>query len=145
MLYGKYGSNFVHTMLRLMKEQNYVSVVNDQKGCPTWAFDLAEIIITFIRLTNENIKIPYGIYHYTNEGEITWYDFAKEIYYQARTLGILTGSCDVKCCTSLDFPAKVKRPAFSVLDKGKIKNTLGIIIPLWNDRLKEYLLNYHFE
>jgi len=138
-LYGKYGNNFIHTMLRLMKEKESVSVVNDQRGSPTWARDLAGTIITFIRLVNEGKTIPYGIYHYTNEGEISWFDFAGEIYAQAKALGILTKDCDVKPCTSAEFPAKVKRPAYSVLDKTKIKNTLGITIPAWNESLGKFL------
>ena len=145
-LYGKYGNNFVHTMLRLMKEREYISVVNDQKGSPTWARDLSETIITFIRLTGEGKTIPYGIYHFTDEGEITWFEFAREIYAQARALGILTKDfreiqeCEVKPCTSAEFPAKVKRPAYSVLDKGKIKKTLKITIPSWEESLKKFLI-----
>ena len=138
-LYGRYGNNFVHTMLRLMKEKESVSVVNDQKGSPTWARDLAQIIIMFIRLVNEGKTIPYGIYHFTNEAEITWFDFAREIYTQAKALGILAKDCEVKSCTSAEFPAKVKRPAYSVLDKTKIKNILGIMIPAWNESLYKFL------
>ena len=138
-LYGKHGNNFVHTMLRLMKEKESVSVVNDQKGSPTWAHDLAQVIITFIQLVNEGKTIPYGIYHFTNEGEISWFDFAREIYARAHALGILTGNCEVKACTSAEFPAKVKRPQYSVLDKTKIKNTLGINIPVWDESLRKFL------
>lgn len=138
-LYGKYGNNFVHTMLRLMKERESISVVNDQQGSPTWARDLAETISAFISLTAEGKTIPYGIYHFTNEGEITWFDFAREIYTQAQANGILTKNCEVKPCTSADFPAKVKRPAYSVLDKSKIKTTLGITIPSWDESLRRFL------
>jgi len=140
-LYGKHGNNFVHTMLRLMKEREGISVVNDQWGSPTWAYDLAETICAFIRLTGEGKTIPYGIYHFTNEGEITWFDFAKEIYAQAHVLGILTKPCEVTPCTSADFPAKVKRPAYSVLDKSKIKNTLGLAISSWEKSLREFFHN----
>jgi len=138
-LYGKHGNNFVHTMLRLMKERESVSVVDDQRGSPTWARDLAETICTFIRLSGEGKTIPYGVYHFTSEGEITWFDFAKEIYRQGQELGILTKDCEVKPCTSADFPARVKRPAYSVLDKNKLKSTLGIIIPLWDESLRGFL------
>jgi len=138
-LYGKYGNNFVHTMLRLMKERDKVKVVNDQRGSPTWAFDLAEAIIAFIKAGQAGKDVPYGIYHFTDEGEISWFDFAKEIYDQGRILGILTGKCDVMPCTSSEFPAKVKRPAYSVLDKSKIKSTLVINIPAWEKSLKEFL------
>ena len=138
-LYGEYGGNFVHTMLRLMKEKESVSVVNDQRGSPTWARDLSETIITLLRFVADGKTVPYGIYHFTNEGEITWFDFAREIYRQGYTLGLLTKDCNVLPCTSADFPAKVKRPAYSVLDKAKIKKTLGIKIPAWDTSLKEYL------
>jgi len=140
-LYGKYGNNFVHTMLRLMKERDKVKVVNDQKGSPTWAFDLAEVIIAFIKAGQVGKDVPYGIYHFTNEGEISWFDFAGEIYNQGRALGILTKDCDVISCTSSEFPAKVKRPAYSVLDKRKIKTALKINIPTWEKSLEEFLQN----
>ena len=139
-LYGKHGNNFVHTMLRLMKERESISVVNDQRGSPTWTYDLAEAIITIISLVNKGNIIPYGIYHFTNEAELTWFDFAREIYSQGRVLGILTKDCEVKPCSSDEFPAKVTRPAYSVMDKTKIKNALGINIPVWNDSLRKFLL-----
>jgi dTDP-4-dehydrorhamnose reductase len=138
-LYGKYGNNFVHTMLKLMKERDKVKVVNDQKGSPTWAFDLAEAVIAFIKARQAGKDVPYGIYHFTNEGEISWFDFAKEIYDQGRALSILNRDCDVMPCTSSEFPAKVKRPAYSVLNKSKIKTVLEINIPTWEKSLKEFL------
>jgi len=138
-LYGEHGNNFVRTMLRLMNEKESISVVNDQKGSPTNANDLAQTIIEFIKQSGSGKTIPCGIYNYTNEGEITWYDFAREIYKQAKAAGILTKDCDVKPCTSADFPAKVTRPAYSVLNKAKIKNALGINIPVWNDSLKKVI------
>ena len=141
-LYGKHGNNFIHTMLRLMKKRESVSVVNDQRGSPTWARDLAETICAFIRLAGEGKTIPYGVYHFTNEGEITWFDFAREIYTQARALGLLEKDCEVKPCTSADFPAKVKRPIYSVLDKSKIKEALGVTIPLWDESLGRFLSEY---
>ena len=144
-LYGKYGNNFVHTMLRLMKERESVSVVNDQRGSPTWACDLSEIIITFLRLVDEGKTIPYGIYHFTDEGDITWFDFAREIYAQSRAAGILTTDCEVVPCASADFPAKVRRPAYSVLDKAKIKTALGITIPAWNESLWKFLSGFFDE
>ena len=142
-LYGKYGNNFVRTMLKLMTERESISVVNDQTGSPTWAHDLAKTICDFIR--HEGKEIPYGIYHYTNEGEITWFDFAREIYAQAKALGVFPKNrgaiqdCEVKPCSSSDFPARVKRPSYSVLDKTKIKTTLGINIPVWNESLRKFL------
>jgi dTDP-4-dehydrorhamnose reductase len=131
-LYGKHGNNFVHTMLRLMNERNEIKVVNDQRGSPTWAYDLAKVII--------GIKdIPFGIYHFSGEGNITWFDFAKEIRKNGKELGLIKKDCDVKPCTSAEYPAKVTRPSYSVLDKNKIKAALGIEIPSWDKSLKDFL------
>ena len=140
-LYGIYGNNFVKTMLRLMNERDELKVVNDQRGSPTWAYDLANVIITIIQRFDSGKNIPFGIYHYTNEGEITWNDFANEIYKQGKELNLITKNCEVKPCTSSDFPAKVKRPAYSVLNKFKIKNNLEITIPEWENSLLKYLKN----
>jgi len=139
-LYGKHGNNFVHTMLRLMNERDEVKVVNDQWGSPTWTFDLAETIITLIKTVDSGKSISFGIYHFTNEGIISWFDFAKEIYKQGREQGRITKECSVKPCTSAEYPAKVKRPAYSVLDKSKIKTALEIEIPAWDKSLKEFFV-----
>ena len=141
-LYGKYGSNFVHTMIKLMNERSEIKVVDDQRGSPTWAFDLAMIILTFINAVDTGKEIPYGIYHYTNEADISWFDFAREIYYQGHALGIIIRDCEVKPCISAEFPAKVKRPSYSVLDKTKIKKNLGITLPFWKESLGQFLINY---
>jgi dTDP-4-dehydrorhamnose reductase len=133
-LYGRHGNNFVHTMLRLMNERDEIKVVNDQRGSPTWAFDLAVAVLAVIKK-----DIPFGIYHFTNEGNITWFDFAREIYRQGRECGRIAKDCAVKPCTSAEYPAKVKRPAYSVLDKSKIKTALGIEVPAWEKSLKEFL------
>jgi dTDP-4-dehydrorhamnose reductase len=140
-LYGQYGNNFVATMLRLMKERDEVKVVNDQRGSPTWAFDLAGAICALMDGADKGPggSVPPGIYHYTNEGNITWFDFAREIYRQGRALGLLSKDCAVKPCTSAEYPAKVKRPAWSVLDKGKIKAALGLEIPSWDKSLGNFL------
>ena len=138
-LYGKHGNNFVHTMLRLMNERDEVKVVNDQRGSPTWAFDLAQVLLAVIKETDSGKNIPFGIYHFTNEGNISWFDFAKEIYRQGRELGRVKKDCAVLPCTSAEYPAKVKRPEFSVLDKSKIKSALKIDIPSWDASLKEFL------
>jgi len=138
-LYGKHGNNFVHTMLKLMKERENISVVNDQCGSPTWAYDLSQTIITIINQTNKGKTIPFGIYHFTNEGVCTWYDFANAIYDEAKILGIVSKPCEIKPCTSAEYPAKVKRPVYSVLDKSKIKNCLELDIPYWKTSLIEYL------
>jgi dTDP-4-dehydrorhamnose reductase len=138
-LYGEYGNNFVHTMLRLMQEKDTIAVVNDQRGSPTWAHDLTETIIMFIKAFDNGRDIPFGIYNFTNEGDISWYDFAREIYAQSRERGIVTRDCTVQPCTSAVFPAKVKRPAYSVLDKTKIKTVLGLTIPPWDASLIKFL------
>ncbi|MDR3343451.1 MAG: dTDP-4-dehydrorhamnose reductase [Treponema sp.] len=138
-LYGKHGNNFVHTMLRLMQERDTLLVVHDQRGSPTWAGDLAQTVLTLITTVDAGTVIPYGIYHYTNEGNITWFDFAQEIYTQGRRLGLLTTDCTINPCTSDEFPAKVKRPHYSVLDKTKIKTALGLEIPAWNVSLEAFL------
>jgi len=138
-LYGKHGGNFVSTMLRLMNEKDEVKVVDDQRGSPTWTFDLAMAILSMIKNVDSGCDVPFGIYHYTNQGNITWFDFAKEIYRQGRELNHIKKDCAVKPCTSAEYPAKVKRPAFSVLDIGKIKAILKINIPAWDKSLKEYL------
>jgi dTDP-4-dehydrorhamnose reductase len=138
-LYGKHGNNFVHTMLKFMKERGSVSVVDDQRGSPTWAYDLSGLIADIISACQGGSQIPYGIYHYTNEGSITWFDFARKIYEQGRRLGLLDGECSVKPCASAEFPARVKRPAYSVLDKAKIRAALGIDIPAWDESLGNYL------
>ena len=138
-LYGRYGNNFVATMLRLMNERDEVKVVNDQRGSPTWARDLAVLVVEIIRAVQRDRAPAYGIYHYTNEGSITWYDFAREIYDAGRSLGLVTKECAVRPCISAEYPAKVTRPAWSVLDKTKIRAALGITVPPWDISLRYYL------
>lgn len=135
-LYGKHGNNFVHTMLRLMKERPLIKVVNDQRGSPTWARDLSLAILSFIE---KGDAIPAGIYHYSNRGDITWYDFAREIYAQGCSRGLIPPGCSVEACTSEEYPAKVKRPAYSLLDKSKIEAALGQSVPDWKDSLSSFL------
>jgi len=140
-LYGKYGNNFIRTMLKLMNERDVIKVINDKRGSPTWTYDLAFVIIDLIRQTDEGSAIPYGIYHYSNEGNISWFDLAMEIYIKGRGFGLLTKNCDVIPCNSDDFPYNIKRPAYSILDKTKIKSTLKINIPLWDESFQKYLIN----
>jgi dTDP-4-dehydrorhamnose reductase len=139
-LYGRHGNNFVSTMLRLMNERSEISVVDDQRGSPTFARGLASAIIQIVKAGD---SLPFGIYHYTDLGDITWFDFAREIYRQGRSLGLVNKDCAVRPCTSAEYPAKVKRPAYSVLDKTKIQHALGIDIPEWNESLKDYLRCLH--
>ena len=138
-LYGAYGNNFVNSMLRLMNEKDEIRVVNDQRGSPTWARDLAMAVLAFIKAEDIGLDVPFGIYHYTNEGNISWYDLACEIYRQGREMGIIGKDCIVRPCTSAEYPSRVKRPAYSVMDKSKIKKTMQIKIPDWNASLRGYL------
>ena len=128
-LYSEFGKNFVKTMLRLTAEKPSIQVVNDQRGTPTYAGDLADTIVKILDQKEEG-----EVFHYTNEGECTWYEFAKTIAEYAGHTG-----CEIRPCTSDEFPSKVHRPAYSVLDKSKIKSALGISIPHWTDSLKKCL------
>ena len=134
-LYGKSGNNFVSTMLHLMNERESLKVVNDQRGSPTYAVDLAKTVLRIMQLNNHQ----YGIYHYSNEGNITWYDFAGEIYRQGKEMGLLKRTCSVVPCTSSEFPQKAHRPSFSLLNKQKIKETFSLSVPNWNESLSSYL------
>lgn len=126
-LYSSFGNNFVKTMRRLTSEREQLSVVFDQVGTPTYAGDLAMLIWHIIE--EEKYKQQQGVYHFSNEGVCSWYDFAKEI-------ASLSGKeCDIRPCHSDEFPSKVKRPAFSVLDKTKVKKDFGYMVPYWKDSL----------
>lgn len=142
-LYSEYGKNFVKTMLNLTATKPQLKVVFDQTGTPTYASDLANAILTIIQ------KPVQGIYHYSNEGVCSWYDFTKMIQQiaveletpeTAETFGTHR-ACEVLPCHSEEFPSPVKRPAYSVLDKAKIKETFGVKIPYWTESLKVCLLN----
>ncbi len=124
-VYSRYGKNFVKTMLRLMQEKPAISVVNDQTGTPTYAADLAQTIITIINTAEWH---P-GIYHFSNEGIISWFDFALAIKELSHS------NCTVNPIPTSSFPTPAKRPAYSVLDKTKIKTTFGIHINNWRDSL----------
>lgn len=126
-LYSTFGNNFVKTMIRLGKEKPELGVIFDQVGTPTYARDLAVAVFTAI-----NSGIVPGIYHFSNEGVISWYDFTKAIH---RLAGITT--CHVKPLHTSEYPTPAARPHYSVLDKTKIKSTYGIEIPYWEDSLKE--------
>ena len=129
-LYSEFGKNFCKTMLNLTATKPQLNVVFDQVGTPTYAWDLAGAIVA--ALNNPVV----GIYHYSNEGVCSWYDFTKMIQeYSGNT------NCDVQPCHSNEFPSPVTRPSFSVLDKSKIKETFGIRIPYWAESLKRCLLN----
>ena len=129
-LYSEFGRNFLKTMLNLTATRPAVSVVFDQVGTPTYARDLAGAILRILEVPDP----ACGIYHYSNEGVCSWYDFAREI-------AILSGhtACEVLPCHSSEFPSRVHRPPYSVLDKTKIKQTFGLSIPHWTQSLRECL------
>ena len=144
-LYSEFGKNFVKTMLHLTATKPQLKVVFDQVGSPTYAYDLAQAISVLL----EDYKKEYfncqlstvnyskiGVYHYSNEGVCSWYDFTKMI---AEIAG--NTSCDIQPCHSDEFPSPVKRPAYSVLDKTKVKETFGIKVPYWTDSLRKCMAN----
>ena len=128
-LYSEYGKNFVKTMLNLTSTKPELKVVFDQCGTPTYAQDLADAIFDIIE--NRQFEGNEGIYHYSNEGVCTWDDFTKMIAEIAGNNG-----CDIQPCHSDEFPSKVVRPSYSVLDKTKFKETFGTKVPYWTDSLK---------
>lgn len=144
-LYSEYGKNFCKTMMQLTATKPQLKVVFDQVGTPTYAWDLAQAIAVIIEdykkeafnshLSSFNYS-KTGVYHYSNEGVCSWYDFAKMIaeYSGAK-------SCDVQPCHSDEFPSPVKRPSYSVLDKTKIKDVFGVEVPYWTDSLKKCIHN----
>lgn len=136
-LYSEYGKNFVKTMLRLTEEKESLKVVFDQVGTPTYALDLATAILAVIddyriHRGSSGIYDKTGVYHFSNEGVCSWYDFTKAI---ASMSG--HNACDIQPCHSNEFPSPVVRPSYSVLDKTKIKDTFNIKIPYWTDSLRK--------
>ncbi len=129
-LYSEFGHNFVKTMLQLTATKPQLKVVFDQTGTPTYAGDLAQAIFDIVE--NRQFEGHSGVYHFSNEGVTSWYDFTKKI---AELAGHT--ACDIQPCHSDEFPSPVKRPAYSVLDKTKIKETFGVRVPYWEDSLKK--------
>ncbi|MBQ8470671.1 MAG: dTDP-4-dehydrorhamnose reductase [Alistipes sp.] len=132
-LYSEFGKNFCKTMMTLTATKPQLKVVFDQVGTPTYALDLAKAIAVVIEKFDGS---QTGIYHYSNEGVCSWFDFTKMI---AEYNG--TTACDVQPCHSDEFPSPVKRPAYSVLDKTKIKQVFGVAVPYWTDSLKQCIHN----
>ena len=129
-VYSSFGNNFVKTMLRLGREKESLGVIFDQVGTPTYARDLALTILDIIpKITNEKVEI----YNYSNEGVLSWYDFAKEIMRMAKL------DCKINPIQTFEYPTPAKRPHFSLLNKSKIKSTFNIEIPFWKDSLDECL------
>ena len=145
-LYSEFGKNFCKTMMNLTGTKPQLKVVFDQVGTPTYALDLADAILTVLKdyetchcEERSDVAISYrktGIYHYSNEGVCSWFDFTKMI---AEYNG--TTACDIQPCHSDEFPSPVKRPSYSVLDKTKIKETFGVKVPYWTDSLKKCISN----
>ena len=133
-LYSEFGKNFCKTMLNLTATKPTLKVVFDQCGTPTYAYDLATAVFDII--TNRKYEGNTGIYHYSNEGVTSWYDFTKMI---ARIAG--HNNCDIIPCFSVDFPSPVKRPSYSVLDKTSFKETFKISVPYWVDSLEKCIKN----
>jgi len=125
-VYSSYGANFVKTMLRLAKEKSELSVVFDQVGSPTYARDLARVALDILsKIENDGVEI----YHYSNEGVCSWYDFAKEIMRMAKL------TCMINPIETTEYPTPAKRPHYSLLNKAKIKKDFGIVVPYWKDSL----------
>jgi dTDP-4-dehydrorhamnose reductase len=133
-LYGAQGPNFVYTMLRLMRAKERIGVVADQRGSPTWAHDLAAALATILGAS----ETKPGIYHFTNEGETNWHEFALEIHRLGREYGILERDCAIDALTTDQYPTKTKRPAYSILSKAKIAATFGIRPPEWRESLAHF-------
>ena len=127
-LYSPYGKNFMNTMIKLTAEKDNINVVFDQVGTPTSAADLAALIYAVI---TDRMLDRQGIYHFSNEGVCSWYDFAVEVR------DLCGNICDIRPCHSNEFPSTVERPQYSVLDKTKVKNTFGAAVPYWKNSLKE--------
>ena len=143
-LYSEYGKNFCKTMMNLTAKKPELKVVFDQVGTPTYALDLAKAILVVLGDYRENLSgrkySKTGIYHFSNEGVCSWFDFAKMIASFAEQT-----ECKIEPCYSCDFPSPVKRPAYSVLDKSKIKATFGVEVPYWTDSLKKCISNLKAE
>ena len=133
-LYSEFGKNFVKTMLNLTSTKPQLKVVFDQTGTPTYAYDLAKAIVEIVE--SKKYVGNEGIYHYSNEGVCSWYDFTKMIAEMAGHT-----ECDIQPCHSSEFPSKVVRPSYSVLDKSKIKAVFGLTIPYWTDSLRICIQN----
>lgn len=142
-LYSEFGKNFVKTMLNLTSTKPQLRVVFDQVGTPTYALDLAKAIMIILDNYNkESLTLNHepftqnGVYHFSNEGVCSWYDFTKMIAEYSGQTG-----CDIQPCHSEEFPSPVKRPSYSVLDKTKVKQTFGVSVPYWTDSLKQCIIN----
>lgn len=133
-LYGGHGKNFVYTMLRLMDSRDEIGVVADQFGSPTWTGDLAAFILYLVNKDSTG----FGTYHFSNEGEISWFDFARSIYFIGRELGLLSKDVVINALKTEEYPTKAPRPPYSVLSKEKVKSC-GYTVPHWEESLRSFL------
>jgi len=138
-LYGLRGNNFVYTMLRLFKERDLVKVVDDQWGSPTYTVDLAGAILKIV----EDDSVSYGVYHFTNEGVASWYEFARTIYKKVKSLGLIEGNkkVEIQPIKTEDYPTAARRPRYSVLSKEKIKREFNLKIKDWGKALEDFLIS----
>ena len=143
-LYGIGGSNFVHTMLRLMRERTTIRVVADQYGLPTWTVDLAHAIVRI--LSNTNAQKPWGVYHFTNAQQpgveapgISWHQFAMAIFAAGQDANLLSRDCAIEPITTREYPTSAPRPAFSVLDSSKTRKIFGAEQPDWRSSLTRFI------
>ena len=150
-LYGFDGNNFVYNMTKLMNSQNQVNIINDQTGSPTCAVELASVILKIIEKSDNATEAfgkhsapAFGIYHFTNAGQTTWYDFAQEIYKLGKKSGKITQDCTINPCSTEEYGATVERPAFSVLNKDKICKELKIKLPSWQSCLEKFIKSERF-
>jgi dTDP-4-dehydrorhamnose reductase len=134
-LYGEDGNNFVYTMLRLMRRKDEIGVVADQRGSPTWAQDLARTIVAMLK----DRSGKSGIYHFTDAGDISWYDFAVTIHEKGRKLGILEKDCRVVPLATGQYPTRARRPTYSVLSKEKIQRDFKVTVPAWDESLGRFM------
>lgn len=150
-LYGFDGKNFVYTMTKAMNNRDSVKVVSDQRGTPTCAVDLASTVLKIIEKSEKaktffgkNSAPSYGIYHFTNLGETSWFEFTQEIYNLGIKYNRITKNCEINPCTTEEYGAKVERPLYSVLSKEKIVKELKIKIPNWKQSLDKFIKNERF-
>ena len=151
-LYGFNGHNFVYSMTKLLNTKDSISVVNDQRGSPTNAADLASTIIKIVltsanapKLFGKNSALPYGIYQFTNSGETTWYEFAKKICELGKKYKRITQDCSINPCSTEEYPTAAKRPHYSVLSKEKIQKALKLKIPSWEESLEKFIKSENFK
>lgn len=140
-VFGEAGNNFVKTMLRVGAERQQLKVVNDQHGSPTYAGDIAKVILSFVDCYCDQLTLPWGVYHCTNEGETTWYDFACAIFDKALSAKVLDKTPEILPIPSSEFPTPAARPAYSVLATEKLTQFMGQPLPHWQQGLEQFLKN----